>query len=85
MNQYVGKQFLDNSQDKNLQLDDYFLTDFNAAYNFRIKNNDVTLKLLVNNIFNAKYVNNGYVYDSDPYYFAQAGTNFMLGISWKIQ
>ena len=85
MNQYVGKQFLDNSQDKNLQLDDYFLTDFNASYNFRIKKNDITLKLLVNNIFNAKYVNNGYVYDANPYYFAQAGTNFMFGISWKIQ
>ncbi|MEI7486255.1 MAG: outer membrane beta-barrel protein [Chryseobacterium sp.] len=85
MNQYVGKQYLDNTEDKNLQLKDYLLTDFNAQYQFKIANNDVALKLLVNNIFNKKYVNNGAVYDGEPYYFSQAGTNFMFGISWKIQ
>ncbi len=84
-NQYVGKQYLDNTEDKNLQLKDYVLTDFNAQYQFKIANNEVALKLLVNNIFNKKYVNNGYVYDAEPYYFSQAGTNFMFGISWKIQ
>jgi iron complex outermembrane receptor protein len=85
MNQFVGKQYLDNTEDKNLELKDYFLTDFNAQYQFKIKNNDIALKLLVNNIFNKKYVNNGAVYDSAPYYFSQAGANFMFGISWKIQ
>ncbi|MFP3596248.1 TonB-dependent receptor [Chryseobacterium sp. SIMBA_029] len=85
MNQYVGKQYLDNTEDKNLQLKDYMLTDFNAQYQFKIANNDIALKLLVNNIFNKKYVNNGAVYDGGPYYFSQAGTNFMFGISWKIQ
>lgn len=85
MNQYVGKQFLDNTGNKNLELKDYFLTDFNAQYQFTIANNDIALKLLVNNLFNKKYVNNGAVYDGDPYYFSQAGTNFMFGISWKIQ
>ncbi|WP_294247160.1 TonB-dependent receptor [uncultured Chryseobacterium sp.] len=85
INQYVGKQYLDNSEDQNLQLNDYFLTDFNAQYRFKIKNNDIALKLLVNNIFNRKYVNNGAVWDGEPYYFSQAGTNFMFGISWKIQ
>lgn len=85
MNQYVGKQYLDNTEDKNLQLKDYFLTDFNAQYQFKIANNDIALKLLVNNLFNKKYVNNGAVYGGEPYYFSQAGTNFMFGISWKIQ
>jgi iron complex outermembrane receptor protein len=84
MNQYVGKQYLDNSEDKNLQLKDYLLTDFNAQYQFKIAHNEVALKLLVNNIFNKKYVNNGAVWDGNPYYFSQAGTNFMLGVSWKI-
>ena len=28
-----------------------------------------------------KYINNGYVYGTDPYYFPQAGINFMLGMS----
>lgn len=85
MNQYVGKQYLDNTEDQNLQLKDYLLTDFNAQYQFKIANNDIALKLLVNNIFNKKYVNNGAVYGGEPYYFSQAGTNFMFGISWKIQ
>ena len=85
MNQYVGKQYLDNTGDKNFELKDYFLTDFNAQYQFKIANNDIALKLLVNNLFNKKYVNNGSVYEGAPYYFSQAGTNFMFGISWKIQ
>ena len=86
MNQYVGKQYIDNTEDKNLELKDYFLTDFNAQYQFKIGNNDIALKLLVNNLFNKKYVNNGSINDEgNPLYFAQAGTNFMFGISWKIQ
>ena len=84
MNQFVGKQYLDNTETQNLQLDDYLLTDFNAQYDFKIAKHEVALKLLVNNIFNQKYVNNGYVYNG-PVYFSQAGTNFMFGISWKIQ
>ncbi|RNA61244.1 TonB-dependent receptor [Chryseobacterium nematophagum] len=85
MNQYVGKQYLNNTEDQNLQLKDYFLTDFNAQYQFKISNNDISLKVLVNNIFNKKYVNNGSVWEGEPYFFTQAGTNFMFGISWKIQ
>ncbi|WP_100075922.1 TonB-dependent receptor [Chryseobacterium camelliae] len=85
INQYVGRQYLDNTGNEDLRLNDYFLMDFNAQYQFKIKNNDVALKLLVNNIFNRKYVNNGAVWDGQPYYFSQAGTNFMFGISWKIQ
>ena len=83
-NQYVGKQYLDNTEMQDLQLKDYLLTDFNAQYDFKIKKHEVALKLLVNNIFNQKYVNNGYVYNG-PIYFSQAGINFMFGISWKIQ
>lgn len=81
-NQYVGKQFLDNTNNIDLQLKDYFLSDFNARYRMNIKRTEVELKLLVNNIFNKKYVNNGYVYDG-PIYFSQAGTNFMFGASFR--
>ncbi|KQS93441.1 TonB-dependent receptor plug domain-containing protein [Chryseobacterium sp. Leaf394] len=83
-NQYVGKQYLDNTQTQDLQLNDYLLTDFNAQYDFKIKKQEVALKLLINNILDQKYVNNGYVYNG-PVYFSQAGINFMFGISWKIQ
>ena len=82
-NQYVGKQYLDNTQIEDLRLKDYFLTDFNAQYDFKIGKNAVALQFLLNNIFNKKYVNNGFVYEG-PYYYAQAGRNFMVGFSWKI-
>lgn len=83
-NQYVGKQFLDNTNNENLQLKDYFLTDFNAKYTLNLKKTEIDFKFLLNNIFNKKYVNNGYVYEG-PVYFSQAGTNFMFGMSIKIQ
>lgn len=83
-NQYVGSQFLDNTSNESLKLDDYFLSDFNAKYTLNLKKTDVDFKFLLNNIFNKKYVNNGYVYDG-PVYFSQAGVNFMFGVSLKFQ
>ena len=84
-NQYVGSQFLDNTNNENLKLNDYLLTDFNAKYSLILKGTEVDFKLLINNILNKKYVNNGYVYDQNPYYFSQAGTNFMFGMSLKFK
>lgn len=83
-NQYVGNQFLDNTNNESLKLADYFLTDFNAKYTLNLKRTEVDFKLLLNNIFNKKYVNNGYVYNG-PVYFSQAGINFMFGMSLKFQ
>lgn len=83
-NQYIGKQYLDNTETKELQLKDYFLTDFNAQYEFKIAKQEVSLQFLLNNIFNKKYVNNGFVYYG-PYYYAQAGRNFMIGVNFKIK
>lgn len=83
-NQYIGKQYLDNTETQSLQLNDYFLTDFNAQYEFKIAKQDVSLQFLLNNIFDKNYVNNGFVYDG-PYYYAQAGRNFMLGLMFKVK
>lgn len=82
-NQYIGNQYLDNTHNNNLKLNDYFLSDFNAKYTLNLKKMEVDFKLLVNNIFDRKYVNNGFVYDQEPFYFSQAGTNFMFGMSLK--
>ena len=82
-NQYVGKQYLDNTETEALSLKDYFLSDFNAQYSFKIVQQDVSLQFLLNNIFDKKYVNNGFVYNG-PYYYAQAGRNFMLGLNFRI-
>ena len=84
-NKYVGEQFLDNSQSENFKLSGYFLSDFNAQYLLELKNIDVNFKFLLNNIFDKKYVNNGYVYEASPYYFSQAGVNFIFGVSFLIK
>ena len=81
--QYVGKQYLDNSGNKVNQLNDYLVPDFNISYKLPLKKNEVVLRFLLNNFTNTKYVNNGYIY-GDPYYFSQAGINFMFGVSVKI-
>lgn len=84
-NQYVGSQYLDNTNTENLRLKEYFLTDLNARYTLNLKRTEVDFKLLLNNLFNQKYVNNGFVYDSTPFYFSQAGTNFLFGVSFRFQ
>ncbi len=83
VNQYVGAQYLDNTQNKDLKTQGYFLSDLSFRYKLPIGKHKVDLKLLVNNLFNKKYVNNGYVWDQTPYYFAQAGTNFLFGLSYR--
>ena len=52
---------------------------------------NINLGLLVNNIFDKKYESNGYTYSygydgaitTENFYFAQAGTNFMLSLNLK--
>lgn len=76
--QYLGKQFLDNTGNVENQLDSYFVPDFNVSYKLPLQNQDVVLRFLLNNFTDTKYVNNGF---SGPYYFAQAGINFLFGVS----
>ncbi len=92
LNKYVGEQYMDNTESSDRKLDAYFTSDFVAGYNFPYKRMDVGFSLMVNNIFNKKYASNGYVYNDPswvstetPYFFPQAGTNFMLGMSLKFK
>lgn len=80
--QYVGKQFLDNSGSTVNQLDDYLVPDFTASYKLPFVKNEVILRFLLNNFTDTKYVNNGF---SEPYYFAQAGINFLFGLSIRVK
>lgn len=82
--QYIGKQFLDNTGDKTNQLKDYVVPDLSVSYRLPFQKQEVSLRFLLNNFTNTKYVNNGYV-DDGPVYFAQAGINFMFGVSVKIK
>ena len=95
LSKFVGKQYMGNIDSEGSVLDDYSQTDFNAQYTIETNSfvKRLTLSLLVNNIFDAKYVSNGYFYTYDDTwsnpgqtatiegagYYPQAGTNFLLG------
>ncbi|HJZ38739.1 MAG TPA: TonB-dependent receptor [Bacteroidales bacterium] len=79
---YVSKQYLDNTGNENLVLDDYLINDVRICYTLNAeKFPDVEFSLLVNNLFNKKYESNGFVWDNTPYFYPQAGTNLLAGIS----
>jgi iron complex outermembrane receptor protein len=81
---YVGKQYLDNTENESLTLDPYFIHDARIALLVtKQKLPDIEITFLINNIFNTLYESNGAVYGSDAYYYPQAGTNFMAGMNIK--
>ena len=77
-NKYVSEQFITNFEAQDGLLDSYYVADFLANYNLKLNKNNLSLTLMVNNIFDKLYVNNAY-YAGEPYYFPQAGRNFMIG------
>lgn len=90
---YVGKQYIDNTSSDDRSMPAYFVNNLSAAYSIQLpKLKSIDLQLMVNNLFNEKYVSNGYVWYSyyldgerqnDLRYFPQAGTNFLATISFK--
>jgi iron complex outermembrane recepter protein len=86
LSKYVGEQFLSNIQDQNSKLKDYFVQDFHVAYEIQTSKifKSIGFSLLANNVLDAKYLSNGADYGGGyVYYFPQAGSNFMLGITLK--
>lgn len=107
LSKYVGEQFMGNTDSQKSKLDAYFVNDLNVTYEWILKSKQGSQKKsffksilfsgLVNNIFNKKYVSNGFYYTfdddwSDPNqvttiegagYFPQATTNFLLGMTLK--
>ena len=85
----VGKQYLDNTEDEHAMLRAYSTTNLNLQYQLPIANSqwpNIRLVCQVNNIFNAKYANNGgaeasrFMDDSRCcWYYAQAGINVHAG------
>lgn len=89
---YVGRQYFDNTMNCDRMLDPYFVSNIIAGISPGIKSlKDMSVQLLVNNIFNARYESNAYggnwfedgVEKTWAYYFPQAGTNFMLKLGLK--
>jgi len=82
---YVGRQYLDNTGNKALQLDNYMVN--NLLFSYLISSSklpDIEFSLLINNLFNSLYESNGYVYYNEPYYYPQAGTNFLAGMRVRL-
>jgi iron complex outermembrane receptor protein len=79
---HVSKQFLDNTGNKNLALDDYTINDLLFSYlPAARKFAQVEFNVMVQNLFHVQYESNGYVYENTPYYYPQAGIHFMGGVS----
>ncbi len=85
LQKYVGEQYMNNIELPSAKLADYFVNDFNASYEIKPNSifKSITITGMVNNIFDKKYVSNGYMWDIYPYYYPQAGTNFLVGLNLK--
>ncbi len=84
LTKYVGEQYLDNTQSKELMIENYFINDLKFNCSFTLKGiKAIDVSLLVNNVFDVEYVSNGYSYFGTPYYYPQAGTNFMAMLTLK--
>jgi iron complex outermembrane receptor protein len=85
LSKFVGEQYLNNIELPAAKLPDYFVNDFNIAYEIKPKSifKSIVLTGLVNNILDKRYVSNGYMYDVTPYYYPQAGINFLTGLTLK--
>lgn len=91
-NKYVGSQYLDNTSSDDRKLDAYFISNLRVSYTFRnLGFKELTLGALVNNLFDARYVNNGYTWGYvsggqriiENFYFPQAGRNFLVRLTLK--
>jgi len=90
VNQFVGKQYLDNTGNSDRMLDPWLVHNFHLLYTFRAKGlSGIDAHLLLNNILGAEYVSNGWIY---RYYeggehktmdglFPQAGFHIMGGLN----
>ena len=99
LSKYVGEQYMGNVDSDFSKLDSYFINDLNIVYEIKTKKifKSIVLTALVNNIFNVKYVSNGYYFTYDDTfsspgntttiegtgYYPQATTNFLIGATLK--
>tara|TARA_R110002012_G_scaffold6531_1_gene30516 strand:+ start:9956 stop:12109 length:2154 start_codon:yes stop_codon:yes gene_type:complete len=99
LSKYVGEQYMGNIDSELSKLDSYFLNDLSIQYEIKEVPvfKSILLNGLVNNIFNKKYISNGYffTYDDDfsvpneittiegAGYYPQAGINFLVGATLK--
>jgi len=91
---YVGKQYLDNTQDETKIIQAYLIHDFQIAYHInRIKIFEgIDLSISIFNLLNKLYESNGYTYSYiqggqtiiKNFYYPQAGRHYQFGLLFKI-
>lgn len=92
VSKFVGRQYIDNTQSSDRQLDPYFVNNLLISYSIKpgfLK--EIGFSLMINNFLNEKYESNAWVYRYSSNntlqkldgYFPQAGINFMAGINVK--
>ena len=83
---YVGKQYIDNTSNKERQLDAYLVNDLVLRYQIKSKKGvAIELGAQINNLLNEQYISNAWVYsyysegvrDVLDGYFPQAGRHYM--------
>jgi iron complex outermembrane receptor protein len=92
ISKYVGAQFLDNTSSNTRKLNPFFVNDLRINYSIKTKLiSEIGFTISINNIFNEVYESNGYTWGyiyggqriTENYYYPQAGTNIMGGLSFK--
>lgn len=90
---YVGRQYLDNTSNKNRSLDAFYTQDLRLSYTVKGKAvKDLTMIFQVNNLFNKLYEPNGYTFSyiynqeltTENYVYPMAGINFMGGVNIRL-
>jgi len=89
LSNYVSDQYIDNTSNEDRKLDTWFVNNLKIDYSFKgILFKEVKLHLMVNNLFDAEYESNAWVYSyyyggtrykMDGYY-PQAGIHYFAGI-----
>ncbi|MDQ5928583.1 MAG: iron complex outerrane recepter protein [Bacteroidota bacterium] len=97
ISKFVDKQFLDNTSTNSRSMKSYFVNNFLVTYKLKPKwIKEIGFNLLINNLFDQKYVSNGYTYSyyyraqgssddaiTENFYYPQAGVNFLAGLNLK--
>ena len=93
LGKHVGDQFLDNTSTQTRKLDAYTVFNLQVKYTLEeVLFEEMTFGLMVNNIFNEMYQNNGYTWGYvsggertvENFYYPQAGRNMMLRVLIKL-
>ncbi len=93
LSKYVGKQYLDNTQNENRRLDAFSVQDLRMMHTLKLRwFKEINIIGQINNLLDTKYEPNGYTYSyiwggetiTENFYFPMAGRNVMIAVNVKL-